>query len=146
MAGWFAWFLALAWLLGPTAEERRATITDKEKVQGLWQAVLINKNGKPLTGEEVKRIKLTIKGDTYTWDEGSARFDTEVKLNPDMEPKALDLKCTTEDVTLHFLGIYLIDGDRFEICLNMRSTNLERPPDFSSERDRICYVFRRAQP
>jgi uncharacterized protein (TIGR03067 family) len=144
MAGWFAWLLVLGWLLVPLAE-RSGVSSDRQKVQGTWQAVSIIKNGKPLTDEEVERIKLIVKGDTHTWEEGTRRFDTEVKLDPEAQPKALDEKYLVAGVTIEHMGIYRIDGDRFEMCLNLRSSNPERPTDFSARGDRICYVFRRVK-
>lgn len=139
------WWCAVLLACASYPVECPEVVTDQQRVQGVWQAVTINKDGKSLNEEEIKGIKLVIQGDTFTWDEGPRRQDTEVLLRPGTKPKALDLKCTKDDVTFEYKGIYAVEGDALKICLSMRSSDPMRPVDFTSKANQVSYVFHRVK-
>jgi uncharacterized protein (TIGR03067 family) len=114
---------------------------DMAKLQGTWTAVSVERDGKLISEEEVKKLdlRLTIRGDGFMWmplaSKGPEHFPHgRFKLDTTKKPKAIDL---TIDVpfspakkTSTVLGIYEVDGDSLKILKGLPDQG--RPADFKT--------------
>jgi uncharacterized protein (TIGR03067 family) len=113
----------------PTAAEGRA---DREEIQGTWEVLAIEANGKV---EEVRPARRTLEitadeligGDRY-------RMIARYRIVRDREPKGIDLMMEMDSspvkVPILLRGIYRLRGDRLDICL--AAGDQERPKAFVS--------------
>ena len=60
-------FLAVSLLLGADASRQELAQKELERFQGDWVSVSYTVDGKPATPEQLKTIKLTVKGATSTF-------------------------------------------------------------------------------
>jgi uncharacterized protein (TIGR03067 family) len=103
--------------------------TDLDKFQGSWLGVEITYNGEQAPKEAAEKIKLTVKGDKWTFEQvdGNELKGT-LKLDEKKKPKELD--ATTDDGRT-ILGIYEVDGDKLKLCY--AEPGGERAKEFSSK-------------
>jgi erythromycin esterase len=118
-------------------DEKRSPIEltikrDLDRMQGTWQAVLMNQEGEiqPLQGA-FANLQLIIKDDRRTMRAGeSILAEACYRLNPAAEPPTIDLVVTRGGARGQImLGIYGINGDRLRVCYAMHGR--ERPRDFT---------------
>jgi uncharacterized protein (TIGR03067 family) len=127
---------------------------DKDRIQGTWVYVALEEGGKDVTREkveELKKKKLTFKGDSCTF-AGSA-FGPQVlmlkrdpvvtfKLDPDKKPAALDL-----EVNIYKKGVLLcvyefVNDDTLRICAK-KPDGEERPKELTSKGGQAVITLKR---
>jgi uncharacterized protein (TIGR03067 family) len=105
---------------------------DLDKLQGTWSRVSEEKNGKKTAEDDLKKIRLTIKGDSYSLDDGKEKRTGTLKLDQTKAPKAIDIIAAegpNKGKTLK--GIYKIEDDTFTYCV--AQPDKDRPTEFSAK-------------
>ncbi len=105
---------------------------DLDQLQGTWVRSSVVRNGKEVPADELKGMKLTLKGDKYTLDEGKEKRTGTFKLDATKNPKTLDIISDAgpnKGKTLK--GIYKIEGDTFTYCV--AGPDKDRPTEFASK-------------
>jgi len=100
------------------------------ELQGVWQAIHLEKEGTPGPEDTVKKVKLIIQGTDFI-----PQMDDEQKkftyyADPTQSPKTIDIKSPD----LVYYGIYKIEGDRLTLCIYQCPTPQDRPKDFETGR------------
>jgi uncharacterized protein (TIGR03067 family) len=137
--------LAAACLVVADAKEE-ANRADIAKWQGEWRAVAMENDGKPSTGEQLAKIKLTVNGTNYYFQNGSFSEHGTYRFNAAVEPKQLDIVVGDgKDKGKVYQTIYKIAGDELTICLE--SANEKRPTEFIGRAGSGCVleVWRRVK-
>jgi RNA polymerase sigma factor (sigma-70 family) len=111
--------------------------TDQELLQGTWIAVAVWAGQQPLPAAGVR---FTFTGDQCTASFGDATLPTTYRLEPTRDPKEIDFSRGRGG---SLPGIYRVDGDRLQLCLNMQGP--QRPTDLAQQPDPrlFLYEFRR---
>src|SRR5438874_2549728 len=114
-----AFVLGISTLLGMGCmSEKDSANSDVQKLQGTWQLVYQQMDGKKLPDEGAARMfhgKLVFVGDKFHYSVELPGFDFEFayKLHPEQQPRAIDLQLTqTADkkgVGERTFGIYALD-------------------------------------
>jgi uncharacterized protein (TIGR03067 family) len=103
---------------------------DIEKWQGTWLAVSMETNGKLAPQAELKKIKLTVKGTDYHFQNGDFSERGSYKFDVSKNPKQLDIVVGEgKDKGKIYPVIYKIDGDELVICLD--PNNNRRPTELT---------------
>ncbi len=101
---------------------------DLKKMQGEWIVEEAQRGGNTATGDELKKMLVTIKGSRITIDVGEARDEVaQMTLDPNEKPAAVDLKARGNEV---MKGIYKLDGGMLTVCWSKEG---ERPTEFASK-------------
>jgi uncharacterized protein (TIGR03067 family) len=137
------------WALFLTHRQTReeAARGDLEQMQGKWQMVSMEREGKKLPDALVKTYKRVVKGNEYrvTWVEDRLPevLNTVMTLDPRQNPKAVDILVGNGQFTgKKRLGIYRIEGDMETVCL--AQPGKARPASFDSSQGAI-HVWTRAK-
>ena len=121
---------ALAPAQMPAAREVEAEL---DKLKGTWSLVSEIDDGKELSAEEARKIKLTFDGDGK-WKvevDGKMVGEGTTALNPSTRPKTLEYTFTGgEQKGARFLAVYELDGDTFRHCGALKG---DRPTEFASK-------------
>jgi len=107
---------------------------DKDKLQGTWQVIGGEAQGKEIPADTVKALDGTVKfkNDKYTLKVGKDTEQGTFKLDSKKDPKTIDFDIETgKDKDKRQLGIYTLDGDTLKICA-ARAGNNERPKEIKS--------------
>jgi len=120
--------LAVGLLIAADAPKDDATKKERERLQGTWKIVSVQRAGK----EEEKPVNTvaTVVGNKFTTkaDGKTIRAGT-LKLDPSQQPKAVDATYTDgPDKGKTFQGIYTLEGDTWKICYS--GPDQERPKAF----------------
>lgn len=111
------------------ADDMVATV---KLLQGSWQAVKLEGDGKPAPDEIQKSFQMTIKDDKMIITmRGAPNRDCKFKLDPS-DPNFIDITGAIkgkEGDTL--LGIFSLEGDQLKICFP-ETKDLPRPTEFTS--------------
>lgn len=139
------------------ATEEEVTKKEMAKLQGTWAAVSVERGGKTLPDEEVKKldIRLTIKGDEFMLmplaSTGPEHFPHgNFRINPAKNPKTIDfavqLPFNLAKKTSTVLGIYELDGDSLKLFQSR--PDQERPVEFKTtpKSDLDIIVYKRVSP
>ncbi len=144
------WHLAVALLaiclLGADSADESAK-KDVEKWQGTWRAVSMETNGKVAPEESLKRIKLTVTGSDYHFQNGAFSEHGSYQFYATKNPKQLDIVVGDgADKGKVYLVIYQVEADRLTICLE--TANKNRPTEFSGKAGSGCVleVWQREKP
>ena len=97
---------------------------DQEKIHGTWALVSGERNGKPLSDEVVRNIKLIFAGDKLTTKHKDRKTEAALKLDANKTPKEIDLDMDGSVGK----GIYQLDGDSLKIVHG--EVGDARPKDF----------------
>ena len=104
---------------------------DKWKLQGTWQAVRAEMDGREAPNADIERFQIMIKGDTLTFlpDNRSSLF----ALDQGKLPKTIDLTPNSGPAKGKKLsaGIYRLEGTELYLCLNNVSDDA-RPSQFKT--------------
>jgi uncharacterized protein (TIGR03067 family) len=148
---WYSWSAALLVLVGAGLAGARGTAGDRAKLQGSWQVVGFEQNGKKPSGPEMEILSLwmgrvVIDGNRIALVRGSrtgtlGRFT----LNEAASPRAVDLVISNgrgREETRP--GIYSLKGDELRVCIAGDGSD-KRPTDFTTgpSLKRWVYVLRR---
>jgi uncharacterized protein (TIGR03067 family) len=134
------------WAGGRAGAAQDATTRELEQLQGTWQMVSHEVDGKP--DEALKDAVRVVKGDKFTIKQGDKvlRAAT-MKLDPTRTPKWIDITFTEgPEKGKVRRGIYVLEGDTQKICYG--DLNKERPTEFVSESGtgHRLVVFMRSKP
>ena len=78
-------------------------------------------------------MKMTFKGDRYTFEMTGNQEKGKVKLHADKKPKAIDFTIETgDDKGKTQLGIYEIEDGQFKLCV-AKAGETERPSEFKTK-------------
>jgi len=105
--------------------------TDKDKIQGKWLPVSLEKGGIKAPEEEYKKVKLAFTGDKITVVEDAREMAVTFKLDPAKKPKQIDVTESRNGKDEVHEGIYELDGDKLKICFAHAQD--PRPRDFVSQ-------------
>jgi uncharacterized protein (TIGR03067 family) len=100
---------------------------DMEKLHGTWRiaSLEIDGNAMPATGS------ITIEGGSFSTSAMGAEVSGTVEIDASKRPKRFDLVFTTgPHAGSRSLGIYLLDGDSWRICLGLAGNS--RPTSFAT--------------
>ena len=119
-----------------------------QKLQGDWQAVAINENGKTLADDVVRGRNMRIRFDgsavTMMW---GGPIKGTFSIDPNSQPKALDITMPnpSRDIS-QLMGIYEWEGERLRVCFTY-DTNM-RPGEFRvvPPTRGMVVLFERAKP
>lgn len=110
--------------------------SDKERIQGSWKVVSVEKDGKEQDDDEAKQIK------RFTWDIGPEKitihqggFDhvSSYKLDPGAKPRALDLTSEEEaEKGLQIAAVYELKADTLKICSPLPPNPSQRPKEVAT--------------
>ena len=116
------------------ADDKSAS--DAKDLQGVWQAVDLEANGEKLPADQVKELKIVIKGDEIfvvrpKGEEPRNKF----KLDSSKTPKAIDLApLDGEDKGKVHAGIYALKNGRLTLCINIFGKDPAlRPTEFKTK-------------
>ena len=100
---------------------------DLEKLQGTWRIAALEIDGNPMPAIG----SITIDGDRFTTSAMGAEYSGTLQLDPAKRPKRFDLVFDTgPHAGSRSLGIYLLDGDSWRICLGVAGS--PRPTSFAT--------------
>jgi uncharacterized protein (TIGR03067 family) len=108
-----------------------------EKLQGVWQVVGVELNGKKLPQADVEKTKLrlTIKGNTFSYKAGDTEaVEGSFEIDVAKDPKTIDFSGTTKAGKVEkTIGIYELKGDTMRVCFVPAGE--ERPKEFATKAD-----------
>ncbi len=127
-------------------DPKEQKIKEEESLhQGTWQVTSFKRNGKETAKEIVDSIERMVEGKHVVWKRDGKRFaGTTVELNPDANPKTIDVSPDGGPMRGEkLLGIYKLDGDTLTIC--MAPKGKDRPAKFEAipGTDETLMVFRK---
>ena len=118
-----------------------------KSLEGSWEYASILVEGKKVVFPEGKRLRLVIKGDTYTLELYGKRYERgTLAVDPAKQPKALDMTATEgKGKGDKKLGIYEIKGDQLRACLAL--PGMPRPTTFAADpgSNRLLGEYRRVK-
>jgi uncharacterized protein (TIGR03067 family) len=121
--------LSLVFFLGADAPDEAEVKKDLENFQGTWIVESMQLNGKPLPEEDRKKIKLTIKGEKFTFSNGATSEPGLYKIDPAKNPKELNIVITEgNDKGKVYLVIYKFEAGKMIQCMEL--SNEKRPKEF----------------
>ena len=132
-------------LLVVVAPSDDAVKAELEKFQGTWQLVSAETDGKKAPEEQVKKIRVVIKGNKPSVFFGDDAVAKEISfvLDPTKKPKT-----TTDSLPdgKEILGIYELEGDTLRSCV--AGVGKDRPTEFASQpgSGHTLRVFKRVKP
>ena len=126
-------YLALAPVLAIAVAVSAADELDSEKLRGMWNCVSAVIDGRTLSEETVKELKLTMTSDKYKTERGAqVLFDSVHKLDLTKTPREIEMIGTEGDLKgKAALGIYALEGDMLRICYSIPGK--PRPTAFESK-------------
>jgi uncharacterized protein (TIGR03067 family) len=120
-----------------------ASDNELKKIQGTWQFVSHEMDGKPMPAEQVAKLKITFTGDKW-----SVREDAKVvqagthKFDPTKKPAQVDAVVTEgEGKGSTMLGIYEMKGDKMKVCFDLQGK--ERPTSFTAKTGQMAAAIQR---
>jgi uncharacterized protein (TIGR03067 family) len=104
---------------------------DIEKLQGNWNIVSLEVDGRTMSAPSLGGARIAIQGDHFTSIGMGATYEGTIALDPAASPKAFSLNFTSGPEKGNAnLGIYELKGDTWRICLATRGPN--RPQTFAA--------------
>ena len=106
-----------------------------EKLKGSWACISATVNGKALSDETVKKLRLTLSETGYKTQKGDdALFDSTYTIDITQQPKWIDIIGTEGEAKGKAArGIYALENGKLRICYTMpggkRPTAFESAPD-----------------
>jgi uncharacterized protein (TIGR03067 family) len=127
--------LASGFLIATDDPKDDAAKKELGKLKGTWTLVSAERDGKKLPKDEVKKTKITFKGDTFVFPDASGIGTSQkgiITVDPSKTPKWMDSKATNDAAKGELsLGIYEIAGDDYKVCF--APPGKDRPKEFSSK-------------
>jgi uncharacterized protein (TIGR03067 family) len=128
-------------LIAPIARSDAPKADEMKKLEGEWQAVEVEINGKKRTNDddEVKKLRVVIKGNNMTIrssDGAGAERKKTFKIDPSKSPKEIDITSLDgQEKDQIAAGIYKFEKDRLIICIPNFKDPTVRPKEFKAGAD-----------
>jgi RNA polymerase sigma factor (sigma-70 family) len=103
---------------------------DLDGLQGEWQVVAVEHDGRVLPKDEFPFTRLKIRNDFIVHAGRDHDQEVSFQLHPEQQPKAIDMQSTGYHSADTFSGIYALEGDTLTIC---RPDDNARPTQFASK-------------
>src|ERR1035437_3738260 len=105
---------------------------DLEKLQGAWNVVALQTDGRKMPASMVRGARIVIEGERFSTIAMGAAYGGTVSVDEAQVPKAFNLNFTEgpEKGNTSY-GIYELDGDTWKICLTI--TGNQRPREFATK-------------
>ena len=144
MRACLALLISITSVTGIFGYQTESRAREKETLQGMWAPISLVEDGNEQPSEDLKRLRLTIKGNTYVYSLDERSFRAVYTNDPAKTPKQMDI--TFEDGPQKgktMLAIYSLHGDELKIC-----GGFTRPTEFSSKpnSEMILFVYKREKP
>jgi uncharacterized protein (TIGR03067 family) len=128
--------LAIVVLILPVAalvaDEKEDGKKELKRLTGTWKGVSAVIDGKELSKEEAEAMRLVVKGESYTFDNGKDKIEGTHQVDPSVEPKTIDaVRKSGPDKGKTLLGIYELTDDTFRVCF--APVGKKRPGKFESK-------------
>jgi len=122
-----------------------AVKAELDKLQGTWQLVSAETDGKAAPAEQLKKVRVVIKGSKHSVYFGDSAVAKEIpfSIDPSRKPKeTTDMLPDGKQIK----GIYELNGDTLKSCV--ASPGKERPTAFSAKAGsgHTLRVFKRVKP
>jgi uncharacterized protein (TIGR03067 family) len=139
----FGLIVVLSTLLGANAAQDEAAKKDLDSLQGVWQCVSMEIDGKSMPADQVKALKLTFKGNKASHPGADDKVEEAiVKLDPTKKPKAIDFSpLAGSDNGAAIQAIYSLEKDTLKICGASKDTT--RPTEFKAGKGVTLVVLTR---
>jgi uncharacterized protein (TIGR03067 family) len=118
----------------PSPAKDRAIAAELAKLQGTWQLISAETNGKPMPEEHVKKFRVTIEGDHHvvTFDGQVVAEKVKFTLDPTTTPKSIEDSLVQAPHTgKKVRGIYRLEGDELTSCVG--AIDAPRPTEFTAK-------------
>jgi uncharacterized protein (TIGR03067 family) len=125
-------------LAADNTKEKQA-MADQEKIQGTWELVSGERNGKPLPDEVIQHVKLIFAGDKLTTQHKDRKTEATFKLDANKTPKEIDLDMDGSVGK----GIYQLDGDSLKLVHG--EVGDPRPKEFPKEGSGLTVLVLKSQ-
>ena len=109
------------------AEEKDKS--DKDLLQGTWNAVSGERGGEKLNENQLKNWEKMVFADDKFTREGNEKKEGTFVIDPKKEPKEIDLNLTVKGQAATWSGIYELKGTTLKLCLKPGG----RPTEFDSK-------------
>jgi len=123
--------------------EKVAGVSELLSIQGIWQFVSYDIDGKPKPAEQLAKTTIAFIGDGWTLREGGKvlRRGT-LQFDPSKKPADVDAVVTEgEGKGATMLGIYELKGDTMKLCFDPQGK--ERPTRFTAKAGQLAAVVQR---
>jgi uncharacterized protein (TIGR03067 family) len=133
--------LAVGLLLGAYPPQAKDV---KKDLQGTWEVTSLESMGQKVPADQLKQLgmKMTFKDDKVTL-QGKGQPDEvmTIKLDASQKPKTID---ATDPQNKLEKGIFELEGDTLKMCI--AQPGADRPKDFTSTKDTMLIIAKRAKP
>jgi uncharacterized protein (TIGR03067 family) len=126
--------LAAGFLVAAAPAPDDAVKKEMAKLEGTWSVTALTNDGKKGKDEDIRKIRVILKGDNYTAKVGDMVVEGGTwTIDPTRKPKSIDATATSgDDKGKKSLGIYELDGDTLKMCFGPAGKD-ERPKEFESK-------------
>jgi uncharacterized protein (TIGR03067 family) len=119
---------------------------DKDKLQGEWSVVSMERAEGKLDDEALKKSKLVIKGDMWLATTNGRESGVSTQLDESKTPKEIDFTGpdpSGKEATVK--AIYKLDGDTLTVCRRTFSAGGDRPKEFEAGDGLVLTVYKRTE-
>ena len=129
-----------------TGEEKDGAKKNLDKMQGTWRVVSWQMADEKKAGDEVKKMKVTVKGNTLIYDTGEKRKKGEGEGTIKLDPKTKAFDWTLTDLGTTMLAIYELKGD--DLKIGFGNDGLFRPKRMVMGKEDVVWmlVLKREKP
>lgn len=118
---------------------------DLDGLQGEWQVVAVEHDGRVLPKDEFPFTRLRIRDEIIRHEGEDHNQEVIFRLHPEQQPKAMDMQSTGYHSGETYNAIYALEGDTLTIC---RPDDNARPTEFASKAGSriLLYTAKRIPP
>jgi len=131
-------FAALTIVCMAAGQDKDEAKQDLDNMQGGWRIVSWQMAEEKATGDEVKKMKVTVNGDMLTYEPGNEQKEKRtgtIRLDP--KTKAFDWTLT--DLEANMLAIYELQGD--DLKIGFGNDGLIRPKRFEMGKENVVWML-----